>query len=92
MIWFYPLYMGNIGGWIPWLLLGGVLLGGFLLLRTTGQFLSDPKGQKLIHALTSQEFKQIIQDQANGLITQDEANARVKALSERSVNMARYSR
>jgi hypothetical protein len=79
--------MGN--NWLPWILLGGVLLGGFLLLRGVGSALggigsslADPKIQGGINKIFSPEFKSIVQDQVSGKITQAQADARAQALAK----------
>ena len=68
--------------WIPWILLGGVLLGGFLLLRGVGSALANPNIQAGITKIFSPEFKSIVQDQVSGKITQAQADARAQALAK----------
>ena len=79
----------GLGGWMGWILLGGVLLGGFFLLRSVGdvvgQAASNPQAINMLHKMTSPAGIQAMKDAGAGRITQDEAARRIQA----AANMAR---
>ena len=66
-----------------------MVVGGFFLLSGTVHALGDPNVQKVIHQVTSQQFKQIVADKQAGRLTDAEYQARIKALSTSAVNFAR---
>ena len=78
-----------MGNWLPWIIIGVMVVGGFFLLRGTVQAISDPNVQKVIHQVTSQQFKQIVEDKAAGRLTDEQYQAKIKALSTSAVNFAR---
>ena len=79
----------GLGGWMGWILLGGVLLGGFFLLRgigeAAGQMVNNPQAINMLHKMTSPAGIQAMKDAGAGRITQDEAARRIQA----AANMAR---
>lgn len=78
-----------MGNWLPWIIIGVMVVGGFLLLQGVGSTLANPNVQKVIHSVTSQQFKQIIADKEAGRLTDAQYKAKLKALTDSSVNFAR---